>query len=115
MAHGSSRMSSLFCVRKMTEEKLMWIRQLIRKNNLHPFYASGEWQALAERAREEQHNECQRCKAAGYYSPCEIVHHKKYVRKHPELALDINNLECLCRNCHENEHKKKIFMNEERW
>ena len=64
---------------------------------------------------EEQHNECQRCKAAGYYSPCEIVHHKKYVRKHPELALDINNLECLCRNCHENEHKKKIFMNEERW
>lgn len=115
MAHGSSRMSPLFCMEKMTEEKLRWLRKLIRENNLHSFYASGEWQALAAQARDEQHNECQRCKANGYYSPCEIVHHIKYVRKYPELALSIENLECLCRNCHENEHKKQTFMNEERW
>ncbi len=107
----------------MTEEKLQWIKCLIANNNLHEFYASGEWQALAAAARDEQHNECQRCKARGYYSPCEAVHHIKYVKKYPELALTPENLECLCRKCHEKEHQKRHkkehrnegFTNIERW
>lgn len=99
----------------VSEEKIQWLRELIRKNDLHPFYGSAEWQALAARARLEQHNECQDCKERGYYSPCEAVHHIKPVRKYPELALSIDNLRCLCRNCHENAHKKKSFMNIERW
>jgi 5-methylcytosine-specific restriction endonuclease McrA len=82
---------------------------------MHEFYGSAEWQELAERARDRQHNECQRCKARGYYSPCEAVHHIMYVKQHPELALSIENLECLCRACHEEEHKNKKFMNIERW
>lgn len=101
---------------KMTEEKLKWIKKQIADNNLHPFYTSAEWKKLAATARVEQHNECQRCKKKGYYSPCDIVHHKKYVKDYPQLALSIDNLECLCHNCHEEEHKKKkSFVNEEKW
>lgn len=99
----------------MEEGKLQWLRSLIRKNNLHDFYSSLEWQVLAARARGREHNECQRCRAKGYYSPCDVVHHIKYVKRYPELALSIDNLECLCRACHEEEHTKKSFINEERW
>lgn len=99
----------------MDEQKLIWIKGLIAKNDLNPFYFSAEWKELAKIARDAQHNECQRCKEKGYYSPCEFVHHIKYVKEYPELALSIENLECLCRNCHEEEHKKNKYMNEERW
>ena len=93
------------------------IKELVKKNRMHDFYGSSEWQALARLARAEQHDECQRCKARGYYVPCEVVHHKEPVKDAPERALDIDNLECLCRECHEEIHKAKgnSFMNEERW
>ncbi len=103
------------CGTEMLTDKTEWLKELIANNDLHKFYGSGEWQTLAAKARDMQHNECQRCKAKGYYSPCEIVHHIKYVREFPELALSIENLECLCKNCHEEEHKKKRFVNVERW
>lgn len=93
-----------------------WIRILVLKNDMHDFYSSSEWSKLAARAREMQHNECQRCKAKGYYRACEIVHHKLYVKLRPDLALDLDNLECLCRECHEEEHaERQVFINEERW
>ena len=100
----------------MDVQYLNWLRGLVIENNMHPFYSSEEWRKAAALARQEQHNECQRCKEKGYYSPCEMVHHIKYVKDRPELALTITNLECLCRNCHEEEHaEEKRFMNEERW
>lgn len=99
----------------MEKEKLRWLKSLIKKRDLHDFYSSKEWQVLAKQTRKEQHNECQRCRRRGYYSPCDIVHHIKYVKEYPELALTADNLECLCKNCHEEEHKKKAFVNEERW
>ena len=97
------------------KEKLLWLQEMIRKNNLHDFYSSAEWQKLAGAVRKEQHNECQRCRQRGYYSPCAAVHHIKHVKKHPELALSADNLECLCRVCHEEEHRQGAYMNEERW
>lgn len=100
----------------MSTDRVEWLKELITNNDLHKFYGSSEWQALAAQARDMQHNECQRCKAKGYYSPCEIVHHIRYVKKFPELALSLENLECLCKNCHEEEHKiKNKFVNDERW
>lgn len=100
----------------MNEEILEKLKGMIARNDLHQFYSSEEWRKTAERARIEQHNECQRCKAKGRYSPCEIVHHKMYVKNRPELALTLTNLECLCRDCHEEEHAgERGFMNQERW
>lgn len=98
------------------------LRQLIAINRLDIFYKSKEWQRTAQLARQQQHNECQRCKARGYFSPCEIVHHKKYLRARPDLALSLENLECLCLDCHNEEHMGKAeanpaagYQNEERW
>ena len=96
------------------------IKACIRDNDMHRFYGTYEWQQAARAARQQQHNECQRCRAKGLYAPCEVVHHIRSVKEFPELALDISNLECLCRPCHEAEHERaakepKGFVNAERW
>lgn len=104
-------------VMNMDDTTLEWIRQLIRDNNLHEFYTSPVWRRTQKRILKEKHWECSRCKAKGFVVRADTVHHKKYLRKHPELALDDDNLEPLCRNCHHEEHHKKKhgFVNEERW
>ena len=96
------------------------IKDLIGSDNLHAFYASKAWQRAAAGARVDQHNECQRCKAKGIYKPCNVVHHKKYVKMFPEFALSSDNLECLCFECHEEEHGRgfgcsKEPLTPERW
>ena len=76
----------------------------IRAGEVEIFYGSGEWKRAARDARTSQHDECQRCKAKGFYAPCEAVHHKRHLRAAPELALTPSNLECLCAACHYAEH-----------
>ncbi|MDO0826080.1 HNH endonuclease [Desulfosporosinus nitroreducens] len=49
-------------------------------------------------------NECQRCKGEGNLHVAECVHHKKHLRKHPELALAGSNLISLCLAFHDIEH-----------
>jgi len=97
--------------------------QFIREDKIMKFYKSKQWLSLRLIALERDNYECQECKRKGRYYKAENVHHKKEVKTHPYLALDINNLECLCIRCHNEEHKrldkltKKIpkFMNVERW
>jgi 5-methylcytosine-specific restriction endonuclease McrA len=79
---------------------------------------------------EEFKNECQHCKARGYYKRANTVHHVQYVRKHPRLALsktyifqgkEYRNLIPLCHACHEKAHgyrqkeKEEKPLTEERW
>ncbi len=92
-----------------------WLRELIRSGNTAPFYNTREWAELRERKRQAEHYECERCRAKGLYRPGRTVHHKKYLRRHPELALSWDNLECLCEECHYEEHHKAEQLNEERW
>lgn len=51
---------------------------------------------------------CERCLKKGLYHPAVIVHHKVYLTaetiQNPEIALAYDNLEALCRDCHEEEH-----------
>lgn len=98
-------------------ELLQWVKGLIRDNRLHEFYTSPAWRRLQADVLREEHYECSRCKAKGLAVPARTVHHVKYLRKYPELALDRDNLEALCGRCHYEEHhqKKPGFMNEERW
>lgn len=94
------------------------IRYLINTGREEEFYKSYGWQKTAALARELQHNECQRCKKNGWFSPCEIVHHKERLKEKPELAYNQDNLECLCLICHNEEHlrvKEVGFANTERW
>lgn len=94
-----------------------WIKQLIRDNNMHAFYASPLWRKKQQQVLKHHNYECQRCKRKGLVTKAATVHHKEYLRKHPELALEDENLEAVCDKCHYDEHhrRKQRFMNEERW
>lgn len=101
----------------MTEEMLEWIRRLIREDNLHEFYTSPVWRRTQAEVLKKNHYECSRCRKKGMVVRARTVHHIKYLRKYPELALDEDNLEPICERCHYDEHhrKKHGYMNEERW
>lgn len=99
------------------------IINLVRSDKLMKFYKSKAWLTLRQEALKRDHYECQSCKRKGKYRRAKNVHHIKEVKKHPELALDLDNLESICIPCHNDEHKrlekyqenKPKFVNEERW
>lgn len=101
-----------------TNELVQWINYLIQHNNIKAFYNSTLWEHIREEVLNEQHHECQLCKAKGLYSEAVTVHHIKYLRKHPELALTKSNLMAVCKDCHYNIHHRaetKPQLNIERW
>ncbi|WP_036072049.1 HNH endonuclease [Paenilisteria rocourtiae] len=95
--------------------------KLIQTNQLIKFYKSREWLELRLVALKRDNYECQRCKKKRRYRKADCVHHIKYVKEFPYLALTLSNLECLCNTCHNEEHdrlpnqKKKEPINQERW
>lgn len=106
------------------------IRQLIAEDKLYLFYTGAEWRHLRMEVLEDDKHECQICKSKGRYTPAEIVHHVKHVRKFPELALckyytdavgvKRRQLISVCHNCHEQLHghrqkEKSKLLTEERW
>ena len=106
----------------MTPEILDRLVELIRADKVKEFYWTKEWRIIRKVRRQKDNNECQRCMRAGRYTPADMVHHKKEVRQHPELALELDNTECLCNPCHNREHPEKLngyqrrkFDNEEQW
>lgn len=94
-----------------------WVRRLIAENRDHDFYNSPIWKRKKKEILKAQHNECQRCKEKGKYKRARTVHHSKYLRTRPDLALADENLEAICDECHYDEHHRKRpgFINEERW
>lgn len=105
-----------------TTELVSWIIKLIRDNNIHAFYVSGQWKKLRKEVLKEQHKECQLCKSRGEYSKAVTVHHIKHLKKYPQLALTKSNLMSVCKECHNElhpeknrNHKARTILNEERW
>ena len=51
---------------------------------------------------------CERCLEKGLIVPAVIVHHKTYITPNnitdPNIVLNFDNLEALCKNCHNYEH-----------
>jgi 5-methylcytosine-specific restriction protein A len=114
----------------MNQEALVqWLKKLIDSGNLHEFYTSSAWLKLRDEVLAEHKYECQDCKARGFYTKANHVHHVQYVKKHPQLALsktymyqgkEYKNLIPLCHDCHEQRHEyrqkeKKKPLTEERW
>jgi len=68
------------------------------------FYLSKEWRAVRDNVFKRDYGLCVRCGAPG-----EIVHHKTYLTPHnindPNVTLNPDNLETLCRDCHAAEHE----------
>ena len=71
-------------------------------------YKSRAWQATRLAYLKSKGGLCERCLKRGLYVPAEIVHHKIYLT--PEninderVTLCWDNLEAVCRACHEEEH-----------
>ena len=91
------------------------------------FYKSKEWVALRVEALERDNYECQQCKREGLVTidsekvkgqAKQIVlnvHHKKEIEFHPELALELDNLETLCVYHHNLIHEKGFKPKEPKW
>lgn len=54
------------------------------------------------------HYECQECRRLGKYHRVENVHHIKEVKDRPDLALDLDNLICLCVEHHNEVHGRYL-------
>lgn len=58
------------------------------------------------RALKRDHFECVICKAQGKYHQAENVHHIQELKERPDLALDYDNIECICIRCHNKIHDR---------
>lgn len=72
------------------------------------FYSSKAWQSCRNEYAKKKHHLCENCLRQGIYRPGEIVHHKIEVSplniEKPEIVLNHDNLELLCRVCHAKAH-----------
>lgn len=73
------------------------------------FYKSKRWQSTRLAYLKSVGGLCERCLKKGLYHPAVIVHHKVYLTAEnintPGISLNWDNLEAVCRKCHEDEHK----------
>lgn len=63
------------------------------------FYTSDAWRRVRYRALKKHGNACQCCGTPASRKKPLHVDHIKPRSKHPELELDINNLQILCEDC----------------
>lgn len=75
------------------------------------FYKSKAWQDCAAAYKSSKGGLCEECLKHGLYSPAVIVHHKIHLSPlniyNPEVTLNWNNLEALCRDCHAKRHSRQ--------
>ncbi|MFD2046024.1 HNH endonuclease [Ornithinibacillus salinisoli] len=86
------------------------------------FYDGGPWKQMREHIKKRDNYECQECKRLGRvtidtneYSESAkrkkimlVVDHIKEIEDYPELALDKDNLETKCVNCHNKKHGRYV-------
>lgn len=84
------------------------------------FYKSKEWKSVRAVAMARAGGMCE---SIGCYNPAEEVHHMIYLTPQnisdPSVALNVDKLECLCRDCHQAKHrvdrhngrKKSVYTN----
>ncbi len=69
------------------------------------FYKSSKWLRVRELKIAKQRGICERCGKSGTE-----VHHKIYLTPtnadNPDIAISLNNLELLCKACHNAEHDR---------
>ena len=71
------------------------------------FYNKNAWKRARTTALSRDNHLCQRCLREKRIATANTVHHVKPTATHPELALELSNLESLCRECHEAVHEQK--------
>lgn len=75
------------------------------------FYKSKRWQQCRQAYYKKAQGLCECCLSKGILSPGVIVHHKIHLTEKnitdPNISLNFNNLELLCRDCHATKHANK--------
>lgn len=83
-----------------------------KPKELHRFYKSKDWKLAREIKIFDTNGRCERCGALG-----EEVHHKKRLTLQnvddTNISLKQENLELLCKKCHNKEHKR--FSNQQQF
>lgn len=73
------------------------------------FYRSWPWIKCQRAYRDSKGRLCERCLKKGLIVPGDEVHHKIRLTPEnisdPEVALNFDNLELLCKDCHLEEHR----------
>lgn len=79
------------------------------KEYARKFYSSRAWKKTREAYKAYRGGLCERCLAKGQYNAGVIVHHKIYISPenigNPMVTLSWDNLELVCRACHDEEHE----------
>lgn len=75
------------------------------------WYGKGSWKRARMQALNRDHWLCQECLRQGRVRTAKEVHHLKPLELYPELGLELDNLESLCRECHEATKDKSGFGN----
>lgn len=74
------------------------------------FYGSKTWQHCRLAYAKSVGNLCEECLKENKVTAGEIVHHKIHLTpeniKDPDIALNWNNLELVCRECHKKLHEE---------
>lgn len=75
------------------------------------FYKSRPWQDTSRAYAKSVGGLCESCMRQGVYKAGELVHHKIHITPEnindPNITLNWNNLELLCRECHAAQHDKR--------
>ena len=82
-----------------------------RKNKIvDKLYHSKEWKACKKAYMQSMGYLCERCRKKNIEMPAYFCHHKIYVTVEnihdTSITLCFDNLEALCKNCHNKEHFK---------
>lgn len=77
------------------------------KTNNDAFYKSKEWKFLRLEALQRDNYLCVECLKNGKITPADTVHHIKPLRIDQTGAEDLNNLETVCRACHNKLHRER--------
>lgn len=76
------------------------------------FYKSAGWKHCRDGYAASVGGLCERCLSRGVYKPGEIVHHKVWLTQSnigdPNVSLNWDNLELVCRNCHAEIHEARV-------
>ena len=83
----------------------------VMKEYAESFYKSPAWRDCRKAYLKSVGGLCERCLAKGLYVPGVIVHHKIYITPDnitdPNIVLNFENLELVCRDCHADIHQRK--------
>lgn len=97
---------------------------MLTEQECRAFYNGMKWRNMRSYIKEKNNYECQECKRQGkvsldIYEKNKndrkkiklVVHHIKELKDYPELALDEDNLETLCVECHNMIHDRNFKSN----